>query len=248
LVEELNPRIEMSPESANPIPADRAVPAETAVVSVALVDDHEIVGVALRATIADIPGLEYVGTVATVDELLAHPTQPHLVLLDLRLADGSSPVRNVELLTAANIRVLGYTSGESPFLMRAAAGTAMLGIIRKSESVATLSDALQKAARDEPVVSADWASALDTDPALKSAGLSAQEQRVLTLFAGGVKAQVVASEVGIALSTVDDYVRRIRTKYERIQRPAYTKIDLYKRAVEDGFLPLPDSSGGRRKQ
>jgi two-component system, NarL family, response regulator DevR len=238
----------MSPESASPIPSNSAVPAESNVVSVALVDDHEIVGVALRATIAEMPGLDYVGTVATVDELLAREVRPHLVLLDLRLADGSSPVRNVELLTAAGIRVLGYTSGESPFLMRAAAGTAMLGIIRKSESVATLSEALQKAAKDQPVVSADWASALDTDPALKSAGLSGQEQRVLTLFAGGVKAQVVASDVGIALSTVDDYVRRIRTKYERIQRPAYTKIDLYKRAVEDGFLPLPDSSAGRGNQ
>jgi two-component system response regulator DevR len=238
----------MSPESTNPIPDDSPVAAESNVVTVALVDDHEIVGVALRATIAEIPGLQYVGTVATVEELLTRPVRPQLILLDLRLADGSSPVRNVELLTAAGIRVLGYTSGESPFLVRAAAGTAMLGIIRKSETVATLSDALKKAARDEPVVSADWASALDTDPALKSAGLSAQEQRVLTLFAGGVKAQVVASEVGIALSTVDDYVRRIRTKYERIQRPAYTKIDLYKRAVEDGFLPLPDRSTERKNQ
>jgi two-component system, NarL family, response regulator DevR len=238
----------MAPESANPIPADGATPPTTGVVTVALVDDHEIVGVALRTTIAEITGLDYMGTVATVDELLRLPVRPQLVLLDLRLADGSSPIRNVELLTAEGIRVLGYTSGESPFLVRAAAGTAMLGIIRKSESVATLSDALQKAARDEPVVSADWASALDTDPALKSAGLSAQEQRVLALFAGGVKAQVVASEVGIALSTVDDYVRRIRTKYERIQRPAYTKIDLYKRAVEDGFLPLPDRSTVRKNQ
>ncbi|HEX4443150.1 MAG TPA: response regulator transcription factor [Galbitalea sp.] len=238
----------MAPESSIPAPIDDTEGATPGVVSVALVDDHEIVGVALRATIAELPGLEYAGTVATVDELLAREPKPHLVLLDLRLADGSSPVRNVELLTDAGIRVLGYTSGESPFLVRAAAGTAMLGIIRKSESVATLSDALQKAAHNEPVVSADWASALDTDPALKSAGLSAQEQRVLTLFAGGVKAQVVASEVGIALGTVDDYVRRIRAKYERIQRPAHTKIDLYKRAVEDGFLPLPDRSTGREDQ
>lgn len=238
----------MSPESTTPTPAQSPIDAVGAAVTVALVDDHEIVGVALRTTIAEIPGLEYAGTVATVEELLAGPVLPHLVLLDLRLADGSSPVRNVELLTAAGLRVLGYTSGESPFLVRAAAGTAMLGIIRKSESVAILSDALQKAARNEPVVSADWASALDTDPALESAGLSAQEQRVLALFAGGVKAQVVASEVGIALSTVDDYVRRIRTKYERIQRPAYTKIDLYKRAVEDGFLPLPDRSSDRSGQ
>jgi hypothetical protein len=35
-------------------------------------------------------------------------------------------------------------------------------------------------------------------------------------------------------------VRRIRQKYARAGRPAHTKIDLYKRAVEDGILPSPE--------
>jgi hypothetical protein len=38
---------------------------------------------------------------------------------------------------------------------------------------------------------------------------------------------------------VDDYVRRIRAKYAKIGRHAPSKVDLYKRAVEDGFLPPP---------
>lgn len=88
-------------------------------------------------------------------------------------------------------------------------------------------------------MSVEWAAAIDTDPLLPSARLSLQEQQVLELLARGYKSQAVGYELGIATSTVDDYVRRIRAKYQRAGRPARTKIDLYRRAVEDGILPPP---------
>ena len=90
-------------------------------------------------------------------------------------------------------------------------------------------------------MSAEWAAAIDSDPTLDDAKLSGQEQRVLTLFSAGLKAQAVASAMNIAVPTVEDYIRRIRSKYGEIGRPAYTKVDLYKRAIEDGFLPLPSN-------
>jgi hypothetical protein len=33
-----------------------------------------------------------------------------------------------------------------------------------------------------------------------------------------------------------DHVRRIRGKYAAAGRPAATKVDLYRRAVEDGYI------------
>jgi DNA-binding NarL/FixJ family response regulator len=170
--------------------------------------------------------------------------QPELVVLDLRLADGSSPIGNVERLVAAGARVVAFTSGENPYMVRLAARAPVLGIVRKSAPIATLVDTLLRGAVGEPVMSTELASAMESDPDLNRAGLSRQEQQVLTLFATGVKAVAVASAVGIAESTVEDYVRRIRVKYARIGRPAHTKIDLYKRAIEDGFLPLPEQDHG----
>jgi hypothetical protein len=35
-------------------------------------------------------------------------------------------------------------------------------------------------------------------------------------------------------------VKRIRYKYAMAGRPAHTKIDLYKRALEDGILSVTD--------
>ncbi|MFJ7624450.1 DNA-binding response regulator, partial [Rhodococcus erythropolis] len=43
-----------------------------------------------------------------------------------------------------------------------------------------------------------------------------------------------------APQTVNDYLQRIRQKYAAAGRPAPTKTDLYKRAVEDGVLPIPE--------
>lgn len=211
---------------------------------VGLVDDHEIVAVAVRACLDDMPDADFIGAAGTVGELLAAHDDLDLVVLDLRLADGSSPVGNVERLREAGVQVLAFTSGENPYLVRAAARTDIAGVIRKSEPVDVLQDAIRRATNDVPVVSPDWAAALDADPSLQDAALSQQEQRVLALFASGVKAQAVAFNLGISVGTVDDYVRRIRAKYARVHRPAHTKVDLYKRALEDGFLPLPESPGG----
>lgn len=65
-------------------------------------------------------------------------------------------------------------------------------------------------------------------------GLSERQREVLALYASGEKADRVARMTGLSVGTVNDYLRRIRTKYREAGRPAETKIDLYRRAVEDG--------------
>lgn len=207
---------------------------------VGLVDDHEVIGAAVRAALRASAELELVAVAPTVDALLENRRgRLDLVVLDLRLADGSSPVNNVDRLIKADCHVIAYTSGENPYLLRAVARTPVLGIIRKSEPLEALTSALVRAAHGQPVVTSDWARAVETDPLLADARLSRQEQRMLALFADGNTAQSVAAEAGIAVSTIEDYVRRIRAKYAKAGRPATTKVDLYKRAIEDGFLPLP---------
>lgn len=208
---------------------------------VVLIDDHEIIALALGEAITRVPGLVFAGVAATVDDVLARHPDAGLVVLDLRLADGSSPIGNVERLVEHGASVIAYTSGENPYLLRLVASTAILGIVRKSDPVSALVDTLRLASEGRAVMSTEWAAAIDSDPGLDAAALSEQEQQVLRLFATGLKAQAVADAMGIAVPTVEDYVRRIRGKYARIGRSAATKIDLYKRAIEDGFLPLPNS-------
>ena len=210
-------------------------------VRIAVVDDHESIVLGIREAFRDHAEFEFVGGAATVDELLGRTDDVQIVILDLRLADGSSPPENAARLMASGAEVIAYSSAEHPRLIRLAARSGVLGLVRKSAPLQELVDAALLVRTGDLPLSADLASALHSDPSIGDAELSPQEERVLELFADGLKTQAVASELGIATGTVNDYVRRIRSKYARVGRPADTKIDLYKRALEDGLLPFPGS-------
>ena len=206
------------------------------------VDDHATVGIGLAAALADQPDLDMVATAATVPDLLAVTTDLDLVVLDIRLGDGSTPRANVEALREHGIETLVYTSGEDLYLVRAAARAGVLGVVLKSTDIDATIDAVREAAHGRQVVTMDWAAAIDGDPALPEVGLTPRQHQVLALYASGEKAATVARRTGLSEQTVNDYLVRIRRRYAEAGRPAPTKTDLYKRALEDGWLPLPRRS------
>ncbi len=96
--------------------------------SVAVVDDHELVAMAVQNLLAATPEVSFVGHARTVDELVRHPRRAELVLLDLSLRDGSHPADNVAALRRWGAQVLVLTSGEidlSVAAIMALASTAM---------------------------------------------------------------------------------------------------------------------------
>ncbi len=214
-------------------------PAADAPHQVTLVDDHQLVGLALMTALGASTDLKLAGAFPTVEALLRKHSSPELVLLDLRLADGSSPASNVRRIREAGGEVLVFTSAEDAYLVREALHADVLGVLRKSTPVEVMIHAIGRAARGLPVMTSEWAHAVESDPQLADAALSKQESRVLQLFADGARSQSVADDLHITVGTLEDYIRRIRSKYARAGRPAPTKIDLYKRAVEDGLLPGP---------
>jgi DNA-binding NarL/FixJ family response regulator len=161
------------------------------------------------------------------------------VLLDLKLRDGSTPTQNIAALHEWGANVLAFTSGEQPFLIREAARSDLLGIVRKSTPSAILRGLIVQAAEGQAVPTTDWAAALDSDRQFESAQLTSREREVLSLYASGLGAKAVAAELFISENTVDDHLRRIRREYALLGRQAGTKVDLYQRGLEDGYLPLP---------
>jgi len=206
---------------------------------VAVVDDHELVSLAIGALIDSRPELEFAGSADTVPALLRSTPVVDLVVLDLNLRDGSRPSGNVRSLREWGAEVLALTSGENPFLVREVSRSPALGIVRKSAPAASVLEAIARAASGQPVVTTEWAAAVDSDPDLHTAPLTPRERQVLSLYASGLGAKSVAFELGISENTVDDHLRRIRTVYRQLGRPANSKIELYRRGMEDGFVPLP---------
>jgi len=207
---------------------------------VAHVDDHETVQLGLASMLAGEADIDLVVSMASVEPLLDQLDDIDLVVLDIRLSDGSTIEHNIAQLHDRGARVLVFTAADDYVAVREASKAGVLGIVRKSESRAVILDALRTAGAGESVPTTEWAAALDADPELPSAGLSPKELEVLALYAAGDKSITVAARAGLSANTVSEYVRRIRHKYAAVGRPAHTKIDLYKRAVEDGILPSPE--------
>lgn len=205
------------------------------------VDDHETVQLGFASLLSQCADISLIASVSSVRELESVADTLDLVVLDVRLSDGSVVGDNVAWLREHGLNVLVFTAADNAGEVRAASRAGVLGIVRKSESREVIVDAVREAASGNPVVTTDWAAALDSDPELAAAGLSPKEQEVLALYASGDKSVAVAHRAGLSTSTVAEYVRRIRHKYAMAGRPAHTKVDLYKRAVEDGILPPPSS-------
>ncbi|WP_035718512.1 response regulator [Gordonia shandongensis] len=209
------------------------------VVRVGMVDDHQSPVWGIERILERHDDLQLVCSAPTVGDLLEKSTALDVVILDLRLNDGTTPRENVNRLAELDIVTVVYTSGEHPDLLRSAARAGTLGVVLKSASEDEILAAIRAAGSGEGVLTTEWAAAIDGDPNLDAVDLSPQLQRVLTLYASGGTSASVGQELGVAPDTVNEYLKRIRQKYADAGRPTRTKLDLFKRAVEDGWLPMP---------
>ncbi|WP_271984875.1 response regulator transcription factor [Pseudoclavibacter terrae] len=204
-----------------------------------IVDDHEVVRQGLSVHFSGHSRIRVHAARPVASGL--HGETLDVVLLDLRLGDGSSVNDNVAAIARTGATTIAYTSGENPDHLRAAARANVAGMVRKSESLAALEQAILMVNAGETLGTPEWASAIASDPDLPSARLSRREVQVLELYAAGLPASDVATALFISPQTVADHVKGIRRKYRTAGRGASTKLELFHRAVEDGYLTPPTS-------
>lgn len=205
---------------------------------VGFVDDHPAMRLGLAALLSKTPDLQLVATSDSVRGLLQRAADLDVVLLDLILADGSTPAENIRALRSAGYPVLALTSGERPQLVREAGRSGVAGMVRKSEPADVILTQIRAVLRGEVAATPDWAAALDSDTRFVSARLTAREAEILELYASGETAERVAGELFISRETVVDALKSFRAKYADAVRPVRNKVVLFRRAVEDGILTL----------
>ena len=178
---------------------------------------------------------------ADVGELFRHQAMRagmvDVAILDVQLADRSEPEDNVRGIRDAGVPVLLYTQDTRLGVVAKCLQAGAMGIVNKREAPSVLVDAARAVARGEPFMNADWASALAADVRWAVPNLAPREVEALRLYATGLLKTSVARRMGIREATVDEYLTRIRRKYQASGRPIATKLDLYLRALEDGYIP-----------
>lgn len=209
-------------------------------IKVGVVDNHVAIahGVAMMLRTQD--DMRVLASATSPRSLTESPHSFDVILLDLSLGDGSTVEDNITVLQYATNKVIAFTSGEQPHLIRQASRSGGSAVVRKSAPPELLFHTIRALHGGSEVLDAEWAAALEADRSFVNTLLTPRETEVLTLYAGGESAKRVATMLHIAEDTVVDHVRSIRAKYAQQDRPVKTKIDLFRRAVQDGILPLDD--------
>ncbi|NLP83941.1 response regulator transcription factor [Microbacterium sp. CFH 90308] len=219
---------------------------------VALIDDHESVRLGLEAAAARAATKHVVFSGSTVTEYLkwrasSSAAPADVVVLDLTLGDGTTVTENVRRLVLDGSSVIIHSVADRPAAVREALAAGAAGVVSKSSPIDDVIAAIRTVAKGEPLNNVEWASAVEGDREFADAQLSAREREVLRLYAAGLPLKVVADRLGVAYSTAKENITRVRVKYVEVGRPAPTKVDLLRRAMEDGLLAdtATDAGGAR---
>ena len=197
-------------------------------IRVLLVDDHEIVRDGVKSLINAHDGLAVVAEAGTVREAIdqALRTKPDVVVMDVRLADGSGIEATREIrarLEKTQVLMLtSFADDEALFasIMAGAAGY-VLKQIRGDELIRAIREVGAGKSLLDPEVTQSVLDRLRKGKNLrdeKLARLSAQEERILTLVAKGRTNGQIGKELKLAEKTIKNYVSTILSKLEVARR------------------------------
>jgi DNA-binding NarL/FixJ family response regulator len=186
-----------------------------------LVDDHEIVRQGLKALIDSHDDLEVVGEGGTVEDAIKRTgfDSPDMVLLDVRLPDGSGVEACREIRQRfPDVRVLMLTSFADEDALIAAIMAGASGYVLKRIRGDELIDSIRRVCQGESLLDPDMVGRLfdrlrtggSTDPLLEK--LSDQERKILGYIAEGMTNRQIAAEMFLAEKTVKNYVSNMLTK------------------------------------
>lgn len=223
-------------------PVSNTVPMESAStekggggLSIVVIDDHEIVSLGVEHAFAnaDVPA-EFFYARSTQD-VPVYLGDRAVVILDLRLHDGSTPTESLAFLELRNLPAVVYTSADDPVLVREAIRAGAMAIVRKSAPAQELIQNVLAAADGQPSAGLDWAAALDVDRDFVGK-LTETERAILEKYAAGEAAESIAHELAFSIHTVNKTVARVRDKYRQEGRKVESRVDLFRRAAEDGLI------------
>lgn len=173
-----------------------------------IVDDHEMVRAGLRALLERVEDFDIAGEVRTAAEAVEACTrvEPDVVLMDLRLPDGSGVDACREILSLRpKTRVLFLTSYAEDLARMSTVLAGAAGYLLKDIVYESLVDSIRDAAAGrmvvDPAIAQSVAQKLENAPAL-----SKQECRVLALVVEGKTNKQIGVELGLSEKTVRNYL------------------------------------------
>jgi len=214
-------------------------------VTVAIIDDHDVVHAGIEAWCADAdPPIQLVGNFLKPSEFLATypdvPNQVDVVLLDLQIEGNRPDFDTLQSLSERGQCVIVYSHITADEVILTCLDIGAVTYLVKSEGKRHLIEAIHAAHSTTPYVGPRMGKALLADNNLGRIKLSEREKEVLVAWFQTESKELVGKRLYIAPTTVRTHLQRARAKYAGVGRPAPTKSALLARAIEDGILSLND--------
>lgn len=204
-----------------------------------LVDDHEVVRVGLRTVLTQHDHVSVVGEASTVADAVreAARLKPDVILMDVRLQDGSGVDACREILAAQpQTRVIFLTSYADDDSVLAAVLAGAHGYILKEIDSSALLKAVHAVAEGQSILDPTvteralrWLRGIGSGSRMPGTEpLSSQEERVLALVAEGKTNKEIAVDLNLSDKTVKNYLANVFQKL-RITRRAQAAAFFAKR-------------------
>jgi two-component system, NarL family, response regulator NreC len=227
------PHLRLAPALARS--ADRGVRAAEDTIRVVLADDHALVRRTLRLLLDGEDDVEVIAEASDLSSVARHVDghRPHVLVLDLGIADGSSSEAIRRLRERApETQIVIVTMEESPVFAQRALAAGAIGFVLKDLADEELPQAIRLAARGEQYVSPRLALPLDEmHRAVAEDKLSVREVEVLRLIALGHTSVEIARQLHLSPRTVETHRARIHRKLALA-----TRAELVAYALRRGLL------------
>jgi len=196
-------------------------------IRVMVVDDHPIVRQGVRSLLSNCADMSLVGEADTAASALelARQTTPDVILLDIRMP-GMTGVEAARLLfrQSPNSKILMLSSFDDEDYVTQALQAGVHGYILKSASDEMLAGAVRAAYRGERVLSppvidrlvqqvTDYARERERAHAIREAGLTEDETRILARLAAGASNPKIAAELYLSETSVK---RKLQDIFEKL--------------------------------
>ena len=207
-------------------------------IGVLLVEDHDMVAQALVEALTAAGSFDVIGTARTTADAITVATlyQPHVVVLDLRLADGDDSTSSIGAILACSpdSKVLVLSAWGDDWSVSRAVEAGCHGYLLKEQGLDDLIDGIRAVARGEATFAPAVLSRvlkLLRPGTVNTEALTARETEVLRRLADGLTTEQIGADLYVSVNTVRNHVNNIIRKLN-----VHSRLEAVSYAIRNGLI------------
>lgn len=202
-------------------------------ITIAIADDHRVVGRSLKAYLESFPEFQVVGIASSGEELLERLAEwkPRIVLQDLLLPGGIDGIETIRRVTERmpSVKMIALTASTDEARMMGALRAGAAGYVRKDAEPEILLAAVRAVARGRTYIDPSAAAQI-AHASVAADDLTPREKEVLRQIAFGRSNKEIADALAIGDETVKTHVGNVFAKLE-VENRAQATVQALKRGL-----------------